>query len=69
MISFRAIQGLSIGTAFLYWAVRFASHPGHLHPVLLGATVMVAIVSELSYRAGKKEAAERIAKLRKITGR
>lgn len=58
-----------MGTAFLYWAVRFASHPGHMHPVLLGSAVVVAIISELSYRAGKKEAAERIVKLREITGR
>lgn len=54
-MNFRSIQALTTGTAFLYWVVRFAQNPMHLHPTMLAGALAVLIVSEVSYRAGKLE--------------
>lgn len=55
-MAFRAIQALSTSTLLLMWAVRSIAHPQKFHPMLLVMAVVVALVSEVSYRAGKSAA-------------
>lgn len=63
-MKFRNIQLFSTGTMFMTWAIKFAMNPMHLHKTMLIATVAVFLVSELSYRAGRKEQVDDLVKVR-----
>ena len=54
--TFRSIQALTIGTTLGYWGTRFALDPHHAHYTLLAMSAVAFILSELGFRAGKREA-------------
>lgn len=62
IMKFRSLQAFSIVTVFAYWLVRFASDPHHMHKTMLIMSAVVALVSEVSYRAGKAEETSKPAK-------
>ena len=49
---FRFIQFLSVSTILAMWTARTAMHPG-VHPMLLVFAAVLAISTEVSYRAGQ----------------
>ncbi len=55
MLSFRLLQALSVSSVFGMWLVKTLTHP-KLHLTMLVMAVVVFVVSEAGYRAGKHEA-------------
>jgi hypothetical protein len=58
-MKFRSVQAVTFGTMFGYWVVRLVTHPNHLHLSMLVMGAVALAISELGYRAGKKEAADK----------
>ncbi len=59
LMKFRSIQGLTFGTMFGYWVIRLVTHPNHLHLSMLVMGAVALAISELGYRAGQKEVANK----------
>ena len=51
--NFRLLQILSVMSSLLFWVIKMISSPRHLHMTMLISTVIILLVSEISYRAGK----------------
>jgi hypothetical protein len=63
-LNFRIVQALSTSTMFMYWGVRFITHPYHAHLSMLIMGVVAVALSELGYRAGRKEREDELVKVR-----
>ncbi len=58
-MKFRTIQSTTSAVMFGYWLVRLVTHPNHLHLSMLVMGAVALVISELGYRAGQKEAANK----------
>jgi hypothetical protein len=54
----------TLGTMFGYWGIRFLSNPLHPHLTMLLMGGLALALSELGYRAGKKETEDSLVKVR-----
>lgn len=68
-MKFRSVQVLTVGTMMGYWAMRLATNPYHMHFSMLMMAVLAVGLSELGYRAGKKEFLDRVVKIKEISDR
>jgi hypothetical protein len=64
MIKFRLVQALTTGTITGYWLLRLATHPNHMHLSMLVMAAVAVGLSELGYRAGKKETEDSLVRTR-----
>lgn len=63
-MKFRFVQMTTLGTMFGYWGIRFLSNPHHPHMTMLMMGAVALALSELGYRAGKKETEDSLVKVR-----
>jgi hypothetical protein len=63
-LNFRIVQAFTTATMFSYWAVRFVTHPYHAHLSMLIMGAVAVALSEVGYRAGRKEKEDELVKVR-----
>lgn len=63
-MKFRFVQLSTLGTMFGYWGIRFLSNPHHPHLTMLLMGGLAFALSEVGYRAGKKEKEEELVRVR-----
>lgn len=57
-MKFRLVQALTVMGMYGFWISRVITNPHHLHFSMLAMASIALVISELGYRAGKKEAEE-----------
>lgn len=57
-MKFRLFQFCMTLAMLTNWFIRYVNHPHHLHATMLAMSAVVLVVSEISYRVGKKEKQE-----------
>ena len=57
-MKFRLVQALTVTGMYGFWITRMIANPYHLHFSMLAMATCALVISELGYRAGKKEAEE-----------